>query len=156
LVRALDALDATFVITLPNADPDASGIRDLLVTASLRPRRVAVEALGERGYWGLMRVADAILGNSSSALIEAPLIPLPAVNVGHRQEGRLRGSNVLDVAPDADEIVRALAHALDPSFRRGLPRGGPYGDGHAAPQILAVLASWRPPHPPVKSWTTMP
>jgi UDP-hydrolysing UDP-N-acetyl-D-glucosamine 2-epimerase len=151
LVAALDRVDATYVITLPNADPGHAAIRAALGRAASKPRRVAVEALGERRFWGLLRHADAMLGNSSSALIEAPALGVPAVNVGDRQKGRLRGANVIDAAPETDAIVAALERALDPAFRRAAKTApSPFGDGHAAEKIGAILRVWRPPHPPVK------
>ena len=70
----MDAVPATYVITLPNVDPGADEVAATLLAAADGPRRVAVAALGERRYWGLLRVADAMLGNSSSGLIEAPAV----------------------------------------------------------------------------------
>jgi UDP-hydrolysing UDP-N-acetyl-D-glucosamine 2-epimerase len=151
VVAAMDRIDATYVITLPNSDPGNEAIRDVLVAASRKPRRVAVEALGDRRYWAALRVADAILGNSSSALIEAPVVGLPAVNVGDRQNGRTRGANVLDAPFDADAITAALKTALTPAFRADARRAGsPFGDGRAAEKIVSVLRAWRAPRPPMK------
>jgi len=81
-----------------------------------------------------------MVGNSSSGLIEAPSFALPVVNVGDRQRGRLRAANVIDVGPEREAIVAAIARALDPAFRRGLTGlVNPYGDGQAAPRIARVL-----------------
>jgi UDP-hydrolysing UDP-N-acetyl-D-glucosamine 2-epimerase len=151
VLQALRSVEATYVITLPNNDSGAEGIRGaFLEFAAATPGAVAVEALGERRYFGLMRHADAVLGNSSSALIEAPLYRLPVVNVGDRQKGRLRGDNVIDVGVDAGEIAAGLRRALDPSFRASLGAAGPYGDGRSAPRIVELLAAWEPPRPPRK------
>lgn len=144
LLAAMDRVPATYVITLPNVDPGAAAIRARLVEAAARPGRCAVEALGERRYFGLLRVADAMLGNSSSGLIEAPVLRLPAVNVGDRQRGRRREGNVIDVPAEADAIAAALARALDPDFRRALPETSAFGDGRAAARIVEILAAWRP------------
>jgi UDP-N-acetylglucosamine 2-epimerase len=83
-----------------------------------------------------------MVGNSSSAIIEAPSFGLPAVNVGIRQEGRLRAANVIDVGPSREQIAAGIRRALAPHFRESL-RGlvNPYGDGHAAPRIAEVLAT---------------
>jgi UDP-N-acetylglucosamine 2-epimerase (non-hydrolysing) len=150
-VAAMDAVEATYVITMPNTDPGHEEIRQAFTAAARRPRRVALDALGERLYWGMLRLADAVLGNSSSALIEAPVLSLPAVNVGEREKGRLRGVNVIDVAADGAAIAAGLRRALDPGFRAGLKgTSSPFGDGHSAERIKAVLRAWRPPRPPVK------
>ncbi len=90
-----------------------------------RPGRVAVEALGEARYWGLLRVADAMLGNSSSALVEAPALGLPAVNVGDRQAGRHREANVLDAPAEAAAVADALRQALTPAFREAARAASP-------------------------------
>jgi len=151
VAAAMDAVEATYVITMPNTDPGHEAIRAAFAAAARRPRRVAVEALGERRYWGLLRVADAVLGNSSSALIEAPVLGVPAVNVGERERGRLRGGNVIDVPSEPAEIAAGLRRALDPRFRAGLAgTTSPYGDGRTAARIRDVLAAWHPPRPPVK------
>jgi UDP-hydrolysing UDP-N-acetyl-D-glucosamine 2-epimerase len=144
-VAAMQQVEATYVITLPNSDPGNAPIRDALVAFAQGPRRVAVDALGERRYWGMMRVSDAMLGNTSSALIEAPALGLPAVNVGDRQKGRARGANVIDVGTDADAVTRALRDALDPAFRaRAVAAGSLFGDGHSAPRVVDILSRWRP------------
>ena len=144
MLAAMDRVDATYVITLPNVDPGAAAIRERLVAAARAPRRVAAEALGERRYFGLMRCCDAMLGNSSSGLIEAPVLQLPVVNIGDRQKGRLREPNVIDVAADADAIVAALGRALDPAVRASLPATSQFGDGGSAARIAAILRTWRP------------
>lgn len=149
---AMDAIGATYVITLPNADPGNERIRQRLVAAGKHRRRVVCEALGERRYWGLMRLADAMLGNSSSALVEAPALGLPAVNVGPRQKGRLRGANVIDAAPEASAAAEALRAALSPEFRDRARRApAPFGDGRSGQRIVEILRQWTPPRPPVKA-----
>jgi len=112
---------------------------------------VAVDALGERRYWGLLRVADAMLGNSSSALIEAPAVDLPSVDVGDRQAGRRAGANVLHAAAEPDLVIGALREALDPATRaRVEATHPPLTDGRAGRRIADIIAAWRPPRPPRK------
>lgn len=136
---------ATYVITLPSADPGNEAIRAALSVPG--PRRAVVEALGERRYWGLLRIADAVLGNSSSALIEAPALGVPAINIGDRQKGRLRAATVIDVPDaDADQIAAALRGAL----AERPPPASPYGDAGSAERIVEILARWTPPRPPRK------
>jgi len=153
VIAAMDAVGATYVITLPNVDPGATEVRQALEAAvAARPDRIVVEALGERRYWGLLRIADAMLGNSSSGIIEAPALGLPVVNVGDRQAGRTRAPNVIDVPADRDAVTAALRHALDPGFRRGLLDAGlPAADGRAGMRAAHIIATWRPPRPPRKA-----
>jgi UDP-N-acetylglucosamine 2-epimerase len=89
-----------------------------------------------------MSLARVMVGNSSSALIEAPCFKLPAVNVGSRQRGRMRGNNVIDVACDRHAIRNAVERALSPEFRRLLEQEcrNPYlGDGQVAQRIVRIL-----------------
>ena len=153
VAAAMDRVPATYVVTLPNADPGHQEVRRIMQAAASTTGGIAVDALGEDGYWGLMRVATAVLGNSSSALIEAPALALPAVNVGERQTGRLRAPSVVDVAPDPAAVADALRRVLAPSWRERLQQApSPFGDGRAAERILAILRQWQPPPGGAKSW----
>jgi UDP-hydrolysing UDP-N-acetyl-D-glucosamine 2-epimerase len=152
IATAMDRVDATYVITLPNNDPGSAEVRALMLRAAARGRRRAVEALGERRYLGLLGQCDAVLGNSSSSVIEAPALGLPVVNVGDRQKGRLRSAHILDVPADAAAIEAALRRAIDPAFRSQLASAkGVLGDGRAGERIIAVLRQWSPPRPPRKA-----
>ena len=151
VAAAMDAVPATYVVTLPNADPDADAVRAVMIGAAGRPGRIHVDALGARRYWSLMRIADAMLGNSSSALIEAPAVDLPAVDVGDRQAGRRVGPNVIHAPPDPGPVAAALRTALDPSLRARLAAARPATlDGGAGRRIADIIAAWRPPNPPRK------
>jgi UDP-hydrolysing UDP-N-acetyl-D-glucosamine 2-epimerase len=141
LLAAFEKVDATCVVTYPNADTAGRTIIARLEEFAGRHDRVRLARnLGDDVYLSLLRHADAMVGNSSSGLIEAPSFELPVVNVGARQSGRLRAANVVDVGPDRDEILAGIDAALAPTFREGL-RGlkNPYGDGHAAERIVHVL-----------------
>lgn len=143
LLAALDSFsDAGIVITLPNADTDSAGLRDRLVGYADRHRgRVAAFAvLGTLRYLSLLAQCDAVIGNSSSGLIEAPSFCVPTVDIGDRQRGRIAPRSVIHCVPETPAIRRAIATALDPAFRLGLRDiVNPYGDGHATPKIIAVL-----------------
>jgi GDP/UDP-N,N'-diacetylbacillosamine 2-epimerase (hydrolysing) len=89
-----------------------------------------------------MRVASAIVGNSSSGIIEAPLMKLPAVNVGERQRERARASNVIDVPHNRTAIANALRRAMSPEFRSSMNGASPYlGDGQVSTRIVEILKS---------------
>jgi UDP-hydrolysing UDP-N-acetyl-D-glucosamine 2-epimerase len=141
LAAALTAVPGDVILSYPGADTAHHAIVDRWTAlAKARPGTRLVPSLGEDVYGSLLREADVMVGNSSSGLIEAPLFELPVVNVGTRQQGRLRGPNVIDVGYGREEIGAGLARALDPAFRRGLAgMKRPYGDGAAAPRIARVL-----------------
>jgi UDP-hydrolysing UDP-N-acetyl-D-glucosamine 2-epimerase len=152
VAEAMDLVPATYVVTLPNTDPGGSSVRAVMAEAAQRPGRVAVEALGERRYWGLLRVADAMLGNSSSGILEAPAVDLPAVNVGDRQGGRRREGNVLDAPEDPEAIAEVLRLALSPATRDRVRATHPRGlDGRVGQRIADIIAAWDPPVPPRKA-----
>lgn len=151
VVDAMALVPATYVITMPNSDPGNEAVREALRRAAAAPGRKAVEALGERRYWGLLRLADAVLGNSSSGVIEAPALALPTVNVGDRQRGRIRGPGVIDVTADAGAIAKALQTALAPAFRQRVRAAEPpFLPGNAGARVLSILRGWSPPVPPRK------
>jgi UDP-hydrolysing UDP-N-acetyl-D-glucosamine 2-epimerase len=93
-------------------------------------------------YISLMRRTACLIGNSSSAIREGAFIGTPSVNIGSRQDMRQRGSNVIDVGYDREEICDAIQQHL----KHGRYESEPiYGDGHAGKRIADVLAtcSWR-------------
>ena len=141
LLAALDKLEATLILTYPGADTAGRAIIDRIEEfAGRHPNVRLAPSLGDRLYLSLLEHADAMVGNSSSGLIEAPSFGLPAINIGDRQAGRLRGANVIDVEPERDGILCAIDAALAPGLRarlRAMPN--PYGDGRAAPRIVKIL-----------------
>lgn len=122
----------------PNADAGGRAIGERLELE--RPRLSAVaKSIPRDDYVALLRDSAALVGNSSSGIIEAPLLRVPAVNVGRRQHGRERGDNVLDVDATAEAVAVGVERALEPGFRSGLSGRSPYGDGRAARRIVDAL-----------------
>jgi UDP-N-acetylglucosamine 2-epimerase (non-hydrolysing)/GDP/UDP-N,N'-diacetylbacillosamine 2-epimerase (hydrolysing) len=143
LLAALDETKLPAVFTLPNADTAGRIITEMLRGfVAAQPRCWLVDSLGTQGYFSLMALAAAMVGNSSSGLLEAPSFRLPVVNIGDRQAGRVRAANVLDVGYSRAEILAGIRRAVEPGFRAGLAGlVNPYGDGHAAGRIVERLKS---------------
>ncbi len=144
LMKALDRFpDYQLLITKANADAGGRAINEALdsYAAAHRPRAALVASLGTPRYLSAVTHASALVGNSSSALIEAPAAGTPAVNVGPRQQGRLRAASVVDCDEQADAIAAALTRALRPGFReQATATEPPYGrPGDAAARMLSVL-----------------
>jgi len=139
---ALERIEHPLLFCFPNAD---AGSRELVRRArELCGRRDDAQLfvnLDPVTYWSVLGSVAAMLGNSSSGIMESPSLGLPAVNVGRRQEGRERAANVLDVPPEQDAIVAAARRALSREFRSSV-KGveNPYGDGCAAERIVRILA----------------
>lgn len=145
-IAVLDAIEMQkipAIFTLPNADTCGTTIRRLIEGfVSTDERYKVVENFGSEAYFSVMSQASAMVGNSSSGLIEAPSFKLPVVNVGDRQRGRLRAANVIDSSPDREAINQALRVALSPSFRQSLVGLiNPYGNGDASSKIVSRLSS---------------
>ena len=141
LLSALDRTQRPVVFTLPNADTQGRLIRGH-IEAFVRERSgwMLVDNLGTKAYFSLMAVGAAMVGNSSSGIIEAMTFQLPVVNIGSRQAGRFRPANVIDVGHSRDQILSGLSRALAMDMRaslKGLPN--PYGDGHAAGRSVQKL-----------------
>lgn len=141
LIEALKTVDMPVVFTMPNADTSgriiAQAIKEFV---SAHPTVHLVENLGTRDYLGMMAQAAAVVGNSSSGIIEAPSFGLPVVNIGTRQRGRSRAANVIDVGYSRSDIIGGIKAALQPAFRRTLRNlVNPYGSGNAAATIVERL-----------------
>ena len=144
VLTALDEVGAPVLITAPNADPRRDAVARRLAQFAARPQRAMVANLGQQNYFSIMRHLGAMVGNSSSGLIEAPSFRLPVVNVGDRQRGRLRPANVIDVPPEARAIARAVRRALSPTFRASLAGlRNPLKKGRAGARIARRLAQVR-------------
>lgn len=151
--NTLDEADAFFaalahqsqpiIFCFPNAD---AGSRALVARArafcAARNHAKLFVNLNHLDYWALLREAAALVGNSSSGIMETPSLALPTVNVGERQRGRERAVNIIDTPAETSAITAALDKALQPSFRDSLQGMiNPYGDGWAGDRIARTLAS---------------
>ncbi|HWA95404.1 MAG TPA: UDP-N-acetylglucosamine 2-epimerase [Terracidiphilus sp.] len=143
LFSALAAWRGQLLFVFPNSDAGSHAlIERTRALAASRPATHIFVNLSAVTYWSLLAQVDAMIGNSSSGIMEAASFALPAVNVGMRQQGRERAANILDVPADAQAIAAVLAQALDPAYRASL-RGmtNPYGNGTAAETIARILAT---------------
>jgi UDP-N-acetylglucosamine 2-epimerase (non-hydrolysing)/GDP/UDP-N,N'-diacetylbacillosamine 2-epimerase (hydrolysing) len=109
---------------------------------STRSNAVVFASLGQLRYLSLMNEVDAVVGNSSSGLYEAPTLHTPTVNIGDRQKGRLAADSVIHCDPEPDAIFTAIQEAfkLDVSGVKN-----PYGDGYASPRIIEAIAAVNDP-----------
>jgi GDP/UDP-N,N'-diacetylbacillosamine 2-epimerase (hydrolysing) len=141
LLAALRGRGLTLVFTYANADTGGRVINRMIDNfIKTEPQAYAFPNLGQRRYLGLLRAASVVVGNSSSGLIEASALKIPAVNIGDRQRGRVRAANVLDCGVHPKEIGEALDQALRPGFRESLrDMVSPYGGGNASSRIVSIL-----------------
>jgi len=97
--------------------------------------------LPRRDYLGFLKNCSCIVGNSSSALLEAPTFTIPSVNIGRRQANRVRGKNVIDVPEfDVNAINESIKKSMSSGFRQSLKgMANPYGDGYSSQRIAELL-----------------
>jgi UDP-hydrolysing UDP-N-acetyl-D-glucosamine 2-epimerase len=142
----LDALDAfpeyNVIFTKANADTDGRVINRLIDEyAEKRPERcLAVSSLGVHRYLSAMKYATAVIGNSSSGIIEAPSFKIPTVNIGDRQKGRIQAANTLNCSTEAREIQKTIDRALSPAFQKSLSDiSSPYDRPDTCSTIVGLL-----------------
>lgn len=126
----------------PNSDLGFRDIVGVIERYRARPEIRAVANLERDDYLTLLRNAAALVGNSSSGILEAPSFKVPVVNIGNRQRGRPQASNIVNCDAGCDAVSAAIAKALDdPGFRAACTRAvNPYGDGRSGPRICEILA----------------
>jgi len=136
-LKALKNIDAQVVFLLPNNDAGHSKIIEEIKASGFK----WIPSLPTLKFVNLYRNAWALVGNSSSGIHETPTLKIPAINIGNRQMGRERASNVLDVPNDAAQIEKAIHKALfDDEFRKEVSEiKNPYGEGNSAKQIVDIL-----------------
>lgn len=149
LLTALDRLQPLQVIfTKANADTDGRIINRLIdgYVAGHPDRSRAFVSLGSLRYLSAMRQVDAVVGNSSSGIIEAPSLGVPTVNIGDRQQGRIRAASVIDCAPTVDSIVAAMERTFSKAFKKSAASvDNPYEGGNTAARIKEIIKTTHRP-----------
>jgi len=135
--------DVFWVFTAPNADTEGRILMkkiDEFVKRYPEKGKLFIN-LGQVRYLSLLKYVCVMVGNSSSGIIEAPSFKLPVVNVGERQQGRIRAQNVIDIAECKEHIIfHAIERALSSKFKNFLSGlENPYGKGDSSSKIVAKL-----------------
>ena len=116
--------DRSIIFTGVNADPGYRAIDDAIKAfVAARPDRAYhFTSLGSERYWAALRLADAVVGNSSSGILEAPAVGVPSINIGDRQQGRLRAASIIDCPADPGRDSRKPARIFEGRFQPDLWR----------------------------------
>ena len=142
LLGALAGIEGrSFIFTGVNADPGYRQIDESIrAFVAARPDRAHLFAsLGSERYWKALRLADAVVGNSSSGILEAPAVGVPSINIGDRQSGRLRAASIIDCPADQATILKTLRTILAGEFHPDNSIPPPYGRGGASAKIAEAL-----------------
>ena len=137
-----DLKDSLFIFTMPNADSQGRIIKKIIndFVSTHSKNSIAFETMGNLNYLSTLQYVDAVVGNSSSGLTEAPTFKIGTINIGDRQKGRLKSKSVIDCNPNKESIVKAIETLYSKDFKKGLlDVKNPYGDGFATEKIISIL-----------------
>ena len=144
--QVLSALEnfsyCTIVFTGVNADPGNAEVSTQIAKFVQRdPKLRSLHAsLGQNKYLSLLNLCDVVIGNSSSGIIEAPAFGKPTINIGNRQDGRLRANSIIDVGVTKQEIQTAIETALSPNWRERCAQAvSSYKSSNTAQRIADTL-----------------
>ena len=143
LLDAIDELENTNIIfTKANSDTDGRVINQKIdeYVAKNSDKSVGFASLGQLRYLSALQYIDAVVGNSSSGLLEAPSFKIATVNIGDRQKGRIKALSVIDCEPKKEEISKAFEEIYSKEFQEKLKNvENPYGENCPSKQIVEVL-----------------
>lgn len=134
--------ESFFIFTKANADTDGRVINQMIDSfVTENPKKAkAFSTLGTLRFLSVLKICNAIIGNSSSGIVEASSLNVPTINIGNRQKGRIQADTVINVAIEEDEISKALQTSKEQSFIKSLAEvKNPYGKGNTTAQIIKVL-----------------
>lgn len=128
------------VITYANTDFGGKQINEYIKEQAVlhEGKIIVIPSLGQLRYLSFMQQAVAIIGNSSSAIIEAPFLGIPVVNIGNRQKGRHQCGNILQCAAKESDIEKAIKTVITMEKSEVSDRNY-WGDGHTSERILEIL-----------------
>ena len=142
LLEALSKFDFQIIFTSPNAEIGSDKIVNMIKKfVDNNPKAYSFNSLGSKLYLSFLRYAKAVVGNSSSGIIEAPSFSIPTVNIGNRQEGRLRPESVIQTGYSVNEICKGIEKALhDTEFLKKIKKiKNPYGDGNTSKYVIKAM-----------------
>lgn len=143
LLDAIDTLEDTNIIfTKANSDTDGRVINSMIdeYVQNNIDKSVGFTSLGQLRYLSALQYVDAMVGNSSSGLAEAPTFKIGTINIGDRQKGRLMANSVIDCENDLLSIQNAFTRLYTNNFTQTLKSStNPYGDGGASKKIKDIL-----------------
>ena len=142
----IDELKETnIVFTKANADPDGRIINKMIdeYISKNADKSTCFTSMGQMHYLSTMKYVDAVIGNSSSGLIEAPSFNIGTINIGDRQKGRIKARSVIDCDATKESIKNALNKLYSEDFKEKLKKiVNPHGNGTAAKKILKIIKTF--------------
>jgi len=145
LLDVIDTLEDTHIIfTKANSDTNGRIINQMIdnYTSKNSSKAIGFASLGQLYFLSALQYMDAVVGNSSSGLIEAPSFKIATINIGDRQKGRLKAASVIDCQPEQKSLLDAFRKLESIEYKEILKMVvNPYGDGEASRKIINILTS---------------
>lgn len=146
LLQALKSFeDLQIIFTLPNSDTDSRIIRQMIIqfVEENNKRSSVFVSLGQLKYLSTLQYVSAVIGNSSSGIIEVPSFNIPTLNIGNRQRGRIKSKTVIDCDPTIESIKEGLLLVLSSNFKDCCRNClNPYQKNDTADEILSVIKNF--------------
>ena len=140
VMRASSTLNGEKIVLIPNADTGSKEFLNEINRYARTPDFHIFKHIPRSDLIGILKRTRVLIGNSTMGIIDASYLRLPSVNVGNRQTGREKGSNIIDCTYEEKSILRAIKKAESAEFRRTVAtKASPYGDGHAAVRVVRFL-----------------
>ena len=142
LLRALDELlDTKIIFTKSNSDTDGRVINRMIDDyVTDHDNTISFTSMGQLNYLSALQYMDAVVGNSSSGLIEAPSFKIGTINIGDRQKGRIKAESVISCSSEKDDISKSLIKLYSPEFQNLIKNTkNPYGTGGASKKIINII-----------------
>ena len=133
--------DFTFIFTMPNADFGYKYIVNKFKKfVTKNQNSIFVKSLGHQKYFSLCKYSDIIIGNSSSGIIEIPSFKKPTLNVGSRQDGRLKSGSIIDCSHNTNEILKKITLAVSKKFYKKIKKiKNPYFNRNTSKKIKNII-----------------
>tara|TARA_A100000164_G_C21880605_1_gene760065 strand:+ start:24 stop:752 length:729 start_codon:yes stop_codon:yes gene_type:complete len=143
LLDAIDDLeDTNYIFTKANSDADGKIINKMIdgYVSKNTHKSVAFSSLGQLRYLSAMCYIDAIIGNSSSGITEAPSFKIGTINIGERQKGRIKANSIIDCSPNKESIKNAFEYLYSKKFQTLLKKTeNPYGKGNSSKKVVKTI-----------------
>jgi len=143
LLDAIDTLQDTHIIfTKANSDTDGRVINRMIdeYVSENSAKSIAFTSMGQLRYLSALQYVDAVVGNSSSGIAEAPSFKIGTIDIGDRQKGRIKADSIISCEPIKSDILNAFEKLYSKVFQESLKKvQNPYGDGMASKKVLGII-----------------
>ena len=147
LLNAIDELqDTNIIFTKANSDTNGRIINKMIeeYVSTNRHKSIEFTSLGQLRYLSALQYVDAVVGNSSSGILEAPSFKLGTINIGDRQKGRLQTNSIINCNPIKNDIISAFNTLYSSEFQTKLKNvKNIYGEGYTSTKIITILHQFK-------------